>query len=101
MYAQLGTYIDYYTGEYKLGLSETLIDALLSQDWEKNSSISLHVQVHMAELIPKKQHALFPQLLVANWDSNANFNSKFPPALLCHGDADGAIMLSESRGAHP
>ncbi|KAL0574945.1 hypothetical protein V5O48_007019 [Marasmius crinis-equi] len=76
LYLQLGTYLDYYTGEYEPSLSDALKGA--SKD-------------RLQDAIPQRHHALFPQL---------NVDSSWPPTYLLHGEEDTAVSVDESKNIH-
>ncbi|KAE9404896.1 alpha/beta-hydrolase [Gymnopus androsaceus JB14] len=76
LYLQLGTYLDYYTGEH--GLSEALRAT-------KEGSDSTNP---LRSLIPAKHLPLFPQF---------NVDASWPPVLLIHGSEDTAVPVSESK----
>jgi acetyl esterase/lipase len=90
LYVQMGTYLDYYTGEHEPSLSGRLKDVLENQDWEdeRTHRISAELQEEMKEIIPTKHRALFPQLMV---------DESFPPVFICHGTADQAINIAENE----
>lgn len=72
--------MDYYTGEHKTSISETLRSHLdrdmKLQDW--------------SSLIPPMHQPIFPQL-------NA---SAFPPTFFIHGSQDTAVPVEDSRNLH-
>lgn len=77
LYLQLGTFLDYYTGEHDRSLSSLLRNA--------------HSQPDLEQLIPPKHRALFPQFAVdATW----------PPTFLAHGSKDSAVLVGESINMH-
>ena len=95
LYLQLGVFLDYYTGCHSPSLSEALRRVLAmdsdrsprvgnaygGDDDERNSPT-------FAEGIPERHRDLFPQLRVSpHW----------PPTVLCHGTADTAVPVEESR----
>ncbi|KAF8151518.1 Alpha/Beta hydrolase protein [Crassisporium funariophilum] len=75
---QLGTWLDYYTGEFNPSLSEVLRDAL--------DAGTLCPAV--SELVPDRHRSLFPTFLV---------NASWPPVLMVHGTADTAVPIVSSR----
>ena len=75
LYLQLGTWLDYYTGQHEPSLSGQLRGA--AQDGAV-----------LAPLIPEKHRMLFPQLHV---------DSAWPPSFLVHGDSDSAVPVAESQ----
>ncbi|KAL0574944.1 hypothetical protein V5O48_007018 [Marasmius crinis-equi] len=76
LYFQLGTYLDYYTGQHEPSLSAALRDA--SKDGLQGT-------------IPERHRALFPQL---------NVDSSWPPTYLLHGEEDTAVSVDESKNMH-
>ena len=79
LYLQLGTYLDYYTGEHEPSLSAAMRD---SPDTSKES---------LRDLIPQRHRNLFPQY---------NVNSSWPPTYLLHGEDDTAVLVDESKNMH-
>ncbi len=95
LYLQLGVYLDYYTGCHSPGISETMRRVLVVDsdrspragnvsgvDSEERNSLTF------AEAIPEEHRVLFPQLRIT---------SDWPPTVLCHGTADTAVPVEESR----
>lgn len=82
LYLQLGTYLDYYTGEHNPSLSSVLL-AAHSQEGESEEVLS--------ELVQGKHRFLFPQFAV---------NASWPPTFLAHGSNDSAVLVEESRNMH-
>ncbi|KAF9059394.1 Alpha/Beta hydrolase protein [Rhodocollybia butyracea] len=83
LYLQLGTVLDYFTGEHEPSLSQSLREA--------NDAEYLTPQARkqrLRELIPQKHHAIFPELGV---------DSSWPPTLLIHGSADTLTPVVESQ----
>ncbi|KAF8157501.1 alpha/beta-hydrolase [Pholiota molesta] len=82
LYLQLGTYLDFVTGQHEPSFSGALRTVL--EDESKNFS-------NLEKAIPEKHRRLFPQLAVdASW----------PPTLLMHGTADTAVLPEESYHFH-
>ncbi|KAF9262867.1 alpha/beta-hydrolase [Marasmius fiardii PR-910] len=81
LYLQLGTYLDYYTGECDPSISRSLRN-LLSNGDSKQSLI---------DAISEKHRALFPQL---------NVSGSWPPTYLLHGGDDTAVLVQESENIH-
>ncbi|KAL0069099.1 hypothetical protein AAF712_003785 [Marasmius tenuissimus] len=75
LYLQLGTYLDYYTGEHEPSLSAATRDSSGSKDLA----------------IPPRHHGLFPQL---------NVSSSWPSTYLLHGEEDTAVLVDESKNIH-
>ena len=74
LYLQLGTYLDYWTGEHEASLSEALRD-----------------NPRPADALPPAHRAIFPQLLVTpDW----------PRVMLVHGSEDTAVLADSSRTMH-
>ncbi|KAK2465423.1 hypothetical protein APHAL10511_002777 [Amanita phalloides] len=92
LYFQLGTYLDYYTGCHSLGLSENLRRLLSTNQDESVDSGNVRKAERnspsFAEVIPEQCHGLFPQF---------NITSNWPRTILCHGTADTAVPIEESR----
>ena len=85
LYLQLGSFLDYYTGNHNPSLSHTL-RAVLGADSD-NTDHAHHVE-QMRILIPNHHLPLFPQFGVT---------PAWPPTLLCHGTTDSAVRVEESR----
>ena len=85
LYLQLGSFLDYYTGNHNPSLSHTLREAL---DANSNDNDSAYRAEQMQMLIPDHHLPLFPQFGVT---------PAWPPTLLCHGTADSAVRVGESR----
>ena len=69
LYLQLGTFLDYYTGQHQPSISQAL-----------RSSPN-------KDVIPEEQLRLFPQFFV---------NDEFPPTFFLHGANDTAVPVKES-----
>ncbi|KAF8843402.1 alpha/beta-hydrolase [Paxillus ammoniavirescens] len=81
LYLQLGTFLDYYTGQHQPSLS-----ASLRQNMSQNSGFG--DQQASYPQIPGRHQNLFPQLgVTCNW----------PPTCLVHGTSDTAVLVHESR----
>lgn len=78
LYLQLGTYLDYYTGEHEPSLSRTLREAAAQGSDTQE----------LAKLVPKTLRPLFPQL---------NVDASWPPSFLVHGEADTAVRVGETK----
>ncbi|ESK95172.1 hypothetical protein Moror_13807 [Moniliophthora roreri MCA 2997] len=77
LYLQLGTFLDYYTGQHEPSLSASLRKA--------------QGKTSLAKCISDRDAAIFPSLsLDANW----------PPALFVHGSEDTAVPVHESKHMH-
>lgn len=74
LYLQLGTFLDYYTGQHEPSLSEHL------------RSLS-----NPAAGVPEQHRRLFPQLAVS---------PAWPPTCLVHGTSDTSVLIEESRRLH-
>lgn len=85
LYLQLGTFLDYYTGEHDPSLSRKLREALDANSDVNDSAIRVE---KMRDLIPEHHRSLFPQF---------NVTSSWPATLLCHGIEDSAVLVRESR----
>ncbi|KAF9059388.1 Alpha/Beta hydrolase protein [Rhodocollybia butyracea] len=83
LYLQLGTTLDYYTGEHEPSLSKSLREANAA-DYPTPQARKQRLR----ELIPQKHHAIFPEFGV---------DSSWPPTLLIHGSADTAVPVVESQ----
>ncbi|KAF9013130.1 Alpha/Beta hydrolase protein [Cyathus striatus] len=75
LYLQMGTFLDYYTGEY--GLSGKLRAAVEELATDAN-----------LELVPAIHHTLFPQF---------STSASWPATMLLHGVLDSAVPVHESR----
>lgn len=74
LYLQLGTWLDYYTGQHEPSLSAQLRGAQTGAD--------------LTSLLLDEHRALFPQLYV---------DMAWPPAFLVHGNKDSAVPVVESQ----
>ncbi|KAF9059387.1 Alpha/Beta hydrolase protein [Rhodocollybia butyracea] len=83
LYLQLGTTLDYYTGEHEPSLSQSLREANAA-DYPTPQARKQKLR----ELIPQKHHAIFPEFGV---------DSSWPPTLLIHGSADTSAPVAESQ----
>ncbi|KAG7088138.1 hypothetical protein E1B28_012160 [Marasmius oreades] len=79
LYLQLGTYLDYYTGQYEPSISASL------------RSLVGDSKQRLIDTIPEHHRALFPQL---------NVTSSWPPTYLLHGEEDTAVLVHESQNIH-
>jgi acetyl esterase/lipase len=78
LYIQLGTWLDYYTGEFNPSLSGILRNAL-------DANVP---RLSLRDLVPERHRFLFPTLMV---------NSSWPPTLMLHGTGDTAVPVHSSR----
>jgi acetyl esterase/lipase len=78
LYIQLGTYLDYYTGEHDPSLSLTL----------RNAATQGSSSEHLARRVPQTALPLFPHF---------NVSPSWPPTFLVHGSADTAVPVQESQ----
>ncbi|KAJ4475541.1 alpha/beta-hydrolase [Lentinula aciculospora] len=85
LYLQLGTYLDYYTGEHAPSLSETLRAVLPSPDAPTNPGMK---KIILRNHIPVQHHPIFPQL---------NVSASWPPVYMLHGAEDTAVPVKESK----
>ncbi|KAJ7643800.1 alpha/beta-hydrolase [Roridomyces roridus] len=83
LYFQLGVVLDYMTGQHEPSLSAELRSFLGGGD-----SDPLALQESMKARISSKHHRTIPQF---------NITSEFPPAFLCHGAIDSAVLPEESE----
>lgn len=95
LYLQLGTFLDYLTGEHSPSLSATLRESLGSDklDLTNPAGPSDHdaVDDRLKNLIPERHHYLFPQFSVTpDW----------PPTYLVHCSTDTAVPLHDSKHVH-
>ncbi|KAL4073279.1 Alpha/Beta hydrolase protein [Scleroderma yunnanense] len=79
LYLQLGTYLDYYTGQHDPSLSAHL------------RSLYTTASTPLAASIPERHRRIFPQLGVS---------PAWPPTCLVHGVSDTAVLAEESRCLH-
>ncbi|KAJ8080238.1 hypothetical protein PM082_017068 [Marasmius tenuissimus] len=85
LYLQLGSFLDYYTGQH---------DPSLSASWREMSSSSdldPETRKQLAETIDSKHLGLFPSL---------NVRSDWPSTLFVHGAEDSAVPVAESQYLH-
>ncbi|KAJ3731603.1 alpha/beta-hydrolase [Lentinula guzmanii] len=88
LYIQLGTYLDYYTGEHEPSLSDTLRAVCPSLDAEINPGMK---KIILQKHVPTQHHAVFPQL---------NVSASWPPIFLLHGAEDTAVPIAESKNLY-
>jgi acetyl esterase/lipase len=82
LYLQIGTYLDYLTGQHEPSLS-LILRQILADDTKTLNDLE--------NAIPEQHRRLFPQLGVdASW----------PPTLLMHGTGDTAVFPEESYRLH-
>lgn len=86
LYLQLGTYLDYYTGEHQPSLSQVL----RAVNAEADSSPEAKKR-KLRALIPTKHHTIFPQF---------GIDSAWPATLLIHGSDDTAVPVVESQNIY-
>jgi hypothetical protein len=96
LYLQLGTLLDYLTGEHNPSLSATLRESLGSDKHDLATSMASNdvhdaVNERLKALIPERHHELFPQFCI---------NPDWPPTYLVHGTIDTAVLLHDSRHMH-
>ncbi|KAF9262859.1 alpha/beta-hydrolase [Marasmius fiardii PR-910] len=84
LYLQLGSFLDYYTGQHNPSLSASLLE-ISSHNTEAGAKKLL------GESIDDPHSALFPSL---------NVNSNWPPTLFVHGSEDSAVPVAESQHLH-
>ncbi|KAF9223001.1 alpha/beta-hydrolase [Gyrodon lividus] len=78
LYLQLGTFLDYYTGQHDPSLSTILRQSMPSDNGLGDKQAC----------IPDEHQDLFPQLgVTCNW----------PPTCIVHGTSDTAVLVHESR----
>ncbi|KAF8625945.1 hypothetical protein AX17_006671 [Amanita inopinata Kibby_2008] len=92
LYLQLGVFLDYYTGCHSPSLSASLRKIISGSNSQSNIRNNPNFRVaNCVGIIPEPHRCLFPQLHVTtNW----------PPTILCHGTADTAVLVEESRSLH-
>jgi len=92
LYLQLGTFLDYMTGEHEPSLSDVLRESLGSDKSDLAHSTGSDVydatNERLKKLIPERHHSLFPQFGVT---------SDWPPTYMAHGALDSAVFVHESR----
>lgn len=82
LYLQMGTYLDYYTGEHNPSLSYALRSAHLQREGDTTN---------LEDFVPPRHRPLFPHMAV---------NSSWPPTFLAHGSNDSAVLVEESQNMH-
>ncbi|KAF9240276.1 alpha/beta-hydrolase [Melanogaster broomeanus] len=81
LYLQLGTFLDYYTGQHEPSLSASLREGMASDG-------GLGDKQAICSRVPVNHQDLFPQLRVTcNW----------PPTCMVHATSDTAVLVHESR----
>lgn len=90
LYCQLGTYLDYYTGEHAPSLSKTLRDRRMQEESSPPSGCEKPrpPEEWGGLLIPPQHRLLFPQLSVS---------PEWPEVFLVHGTDDYQVYLYESQ----
>lgn len=96
LYLQLGTLLDYLTGEHNPSLSAALRESLGSDkpDLEISTGSSDKYNIvneRLKALIPEHHHQLFPQFCI---------NRDWPPTYLVHGTIDTAVLIHDSKHIH-
>lgn len=90
LYLQLGTFIDYYTGEHlESSISRVLRDRLDAAGEEEEEDM-VEPPDGWTRLIPPIHRPLFPQLNI----------SAFPPTFFIHGSQDTAVPIQDSYHLH-
>lgn len=89
LYLQLGTYLDYFTGNHVPSLSEVLRSKRRDiLEAHKDNLVKFQPEEWGGPLIPSHHRALFPQL---------NVTSDWPEVFLIHGTNDYQVHLHESQ----
>lgn len=86
VWLQVGTYLDYWTGQHEPSISGVL-RKILPVEGEDTAT----TDARLADTLPASEHALFPQLFVT---------PKWPPVLHIHGSADTAVPIQSSQALH-
>ncbi|KAL0571228.1 hypothetical protein V5O48_010735 [Marasmius crinis-equi] len=86
LYIQLGSFLDYYTGQHSPSLS-----ASLRENTATTSTGDTETKKRLAEGIDDRHLDLFPSL---------SADSSWPPTLFVHGSEDTAVPVGESRYLH-
>ncbi|KAJ2925966.1 hypothetical protein H1R20_g11124, partial [Candolleomyces eurysporus] len=69
LYLQLGTFLDYYTGQHEPSLSGKLRESLVSFEQDTGSNDGLEAATIMLDSITRRHVALFPQSIVPQKES--------------------------------
>jgi acetyl esterase/lipase len=94
LYLQLGTYLDYYTGEHEPSLSGQLREVLQAE----SEVIDKKGMLREAEkVIGENVLHLFPQFSLSNSKEDT---ITWPPTVLIHGTDDTAVPIHESRNLY-
>ncbi|TEB40197.1 alpha/beta-hydrolase [Coprinellus micaceus] len=94
LYLQLGTYLDYYTGEHEPSLSGQLREVLQAE----SEVIDKKGMLREAEkVIGENVLHLFPQFSLSNSKEDTII---WPPTVLIHGTDDTAVPIHESRNLY-
>lgn len=100
LYLQLGTYLDYYTGQHEPSLSAKLRVLSLSSDQNTNSDDASGARsemvTRMLDTIPERHLSLFPQSIVPQKARSG----EWPATVFLHGTDDTAVPVQESRNLH-
>ncbi|KAF9028619.1 Alpha/Beta hydrolase protein [Rhodocollybia butyracea] len=86
LYLQLGTYLDYHTGQHEPSLSAALRAA--AEGGSDPESPSSDYTNPLRSVIPPQHLAVFPQF---------NVDSSWPATLLIHGSEDTSVPVTESK----
>ncbi|KAJ3575349.1 hypothetical protein NP233_g1159 [Leucocoprinus birnbaumii] len=88
LFCQLGTYLDYYTGEHEPSLSKTLREGRrVVLGLSKGGTLQLEPESWGGHLVPERHRPLFPQLSVT---------AQWPEVFLIHGTEDYHVHIHES-----
>ncbi|KAJ2936462.1 hypothetical protein H1R20_g640, partial [Candolleomyces eurysporus] len=93
LFLQLGTFLDYYTGQHEPSLSGKLRESLVSFEQDTGS---LEAATMMLDSIPRRHLALFPQSIIPQKVRSG----EWPVAVFLHGTDDTAVPVHESRNLH-
>jgi hypothetical protein len=100
LYLQLGTYLDYYTGQHEPSLSAELRELLLSSDQntssDDDSAARSEMITRMLDSVPERHLSLFPQSIVPQKVRLG----VWPVTVFVHGTDDTAVPVQESRNLH-
>ena len=89
VWLQVGTYLDYWTGQHEPSISGVL-RKILPVEGENTATKDARL-AGVAANLPASERALFPQLFVT---------SKWPPVLHIHGSADTPVPLQSTQALH-
>ena len=96
LYLQLGTYLDYYTGQHEPSLSAKLRELTLGTSLDDASTVRSEIIARMLGSIPERHSSLFPQLIVPLKVRSG----EWPLTVFVHGTDDTAVPIQESRNLH-